>query len=311
MFGKARGPKVPWGERYRTSKAIARQSFQLLRQHRDLRAFAYLGIVGSMVYMVIVVGGGMLLAFTTGQVEAFADSPSRSVVTGLVALVLMYPAMVFASVCNGAMTYGLYQRMAGVACTPRQAWRASRTRVGTIARFNLVAMLVAGIFQVVGLLLEKLRLVPYLSRIVQTVGMLGWATAAYFVFPVIVVERERKALDAIRTSTAIARQQWGKSVAGIVTLSLALLVPVVLLMLGFFGVITALMALDLPLMTVTVLLGVALALMLVAFLIVAAIQSSAQVCYQVALYRFARTGRISAPFSAATLSDPWKPYQAQ
>ncbi|HLF16628.1 MAG TPA: DUF6159 family protein, partial [Candidatus Thermoplasmatota archaeon] len=140
-------------------------------------------------------------------------------------------------------------------------------------------------------------------------GFLGWAAASYFVFPILAVERERSALAALRGSAAIARKQWGKTTAGILTLGLAVMVPMVVvsLVLGmaFMAAMTSALDGGPGRLYLFAYLGTTLAVMVGGM----AVSQAATTAYQTALYRYAKTRRIPAPFDRATLVDAWKPYR--
>jgi hypothetical protein len=302
--------KVPFRERYRTSRAIFGQAMRMLRSERDLWLFPILGTLT----MVLAISFPVALVSTwlsRSGVLAGVPSPWVAPLMVLIFLPLTYPVAVFVSLLNSALCFAAHQRMAGKSCTRSQAWRRAWGQLGPIARFNLIAMLVSGLLQVLGLILNKLRIVPYLGTVVQALGAFTWAAAAYFVIPILVVERQGRSVEAIRNSATIARAQWGKTTAGLVTVGLAVMVPLVILMLVMFPLMFALIstadsrnpyAFLVPMFTM-------LAIFLLVTLVLAAVASAAATLYQTALYRYARTGKVSGPFTQATLVDAWAPYR--
>lgn len=309
----ARGPKIPFRQRLETSRAVFREAWRMLKAHKDLRTFAYISMGVTLLPIMLFLSAVRLYDMATGNhTLTDPDEPWRPLLWGPLLLVLMYPGALLAAVANGAMIYGLYQRMAGRTCTRAQAWAASRTRLGALARFNLIAMLVAGILQFIGVLLAKLRIVPWIGGLLETVGVLGWATASYFVFPIIVIERESSAVAALRRSTSLARDHWGKSVSGIVTISLAAIVPIAVAGLIVMGLVIALAIVLLAMNLVPLLIPVTIVLLSGYMLVAigsAAVSAAVGVAYLTALYRHATAGKIAAPFTVATVVDPWKAYQ--
>lgn len=312
----ARQPKVrvPFATRYRTSRAIFRQSLQALRANRDLWLFPILAAAITIGVMAIV---GAVIVYATVR-----SGPSVSQLewmrtlgpwAGLLALPVMYPFMVLSTLLNSAMCFALYERMDGRTCTRSEAWRRARSQTGPILRFNLIALLVAGVLQVVGVLLQKLQVVPWLRGIVQMIGGFAWAAASYFVLPILVVERQRSATEALKDSYSLATQQWGKTAAGIVTIGLALMVPMLIITVLFFVasnilVFTMLQSSGGIAAFVTTMV-VLVAAFMVAILAVATLAGAAAVAYQTALYRFAKTGKTTDPYTKETLVDAWTPYQ--
>lgn len=302
--------RIPLRERYRTSRAIFRESIAVVRKERDLWRFPILaGVV--MLATFAMMGAAFWLAHLLGF--GFGSGWSLPVLL-VVILPLTYPFSVVMAMLNAALLFGLHERMARRKCTPAQAWARARGQLGPIARFNALALLVAGALAIVGQVLDKLRLVPYVGQALQVAGGFAWAVASFFVIPVLVVERETGALAALRSSAGIARSQWGKATAGLVTIGLVFLVPffialaiaMVLSMGGFVlwalsgvggdaGVLLGM----LPVLVVTVL-----------FLLVAMpLQQAATTAYQAGLYRYAKTGKVPRGFTPATLVDAWEPYR--
>jgi len=165
------------------------------------------------------------------------------------------------------------------------------------------------VLAVIGQVLDKLRLVPYLGQALQVAGMYAWALASFFVVPVLVVQREATAIGSLRQSVALASKQWGKATSGIVTIGLVAGALAVILLLVIF-------ALGIPLMASMagdVAAWVPLAAVFVpVFLVVAvlmAVQGAATTAYQAALYRYARSGKVPRGFTRASLVDPWDAYR--
>ena len=309
--------KVPFRERYRTSRLIFRQSLQMMRRERDLWWFP---AVATVVMLAVIVPLGWLgfMAGTQWLGPAFLDLPAWAMpFLFLLLLPVMYPFMVLAGLLNAALQFAAHERMNGRPCTKRQAWRRALSCLGPIARFNLIAMLVTGILGVVGQLLDKLRIVPWLGQAVQAAGTFAWAVAAYFVIPVIVVERERSAIAALRASTALARSQWGKATAGIVTVGLFVLVPFLLLMVPAIlamlvvplGLAAGWIPPDAFFTVMMVVLWSSLGLLMLGLMAVMLLSGMVGALYQVGLYAFARTGKVLAPYSTQTLADAWAPYR--
>ncbi|HLF17112.1 MAG TPA: hypothetical protein VI796_06765, partial [Candidatus Thermoplasmatota archaeon] len=167
-----RTARIPFGERYRTSRTIFGQAMRLLGRERDLGVFPLL----SALLLAVSIGGFGVLAFAYG--DAWMESlgvapPFGLLVLTLLLLPLFYPFAVAGSLFNTAMVFAIHERLAGRRATKRAALQRAWSQLGPLARFNLVGMLVAGILQVVGVLLNKLRLVPYLGQAVQALGFLG------------------------------------------------------------------------------------------------------------------------------------------
>ncbi len=315
VFSQTRA-RVPWSQRYRTSRAIFGQAFHLLRRERDLWIFPITSTLffGAWTALAILAMYRLGLndwsaTIAPGWADPAVEAP---VIAGFLLLPAFFPLGLVMSLNQLALVYAILERSEGRRCTKRQAWSRAMSRLGPLVRFNLVGLLVAGLFQTVGILLNKLRVVPYLGQVFQTLGMFGWAAATYFVFPILALEDERTALGAVRRSTSIARQHWGKSVGGIITIGLAVLVPLLALMLVWYLALFGALAswspgggIE-PFLTFLAVSGIVFGVL---FLAVMALQWGAHAAYQAVLYRYATTGRISEPFTTATLVDAWTPYR--
>lgn len=306
MFGQAR---VPFGQRYRTSRQIFAEAWTLMRGERDLWRFP---VASGLVFVVAMTA--ILVPFQSLVLgRDWSVSPQ---VVGLVAipvlLVLFLPVGFLVALLNSAYAFGLHERLAGRDTSAAAAWARARAHAGPIFRFTLIGALVGGVLAVVGQVLDKLRLVPYLGSILQVVGAYAWAVAAFFVIPIIVVEREASASEAVRRSVALARTTWGRSTAGIVTINLAVMVPMGILlglfMLLVFGSIASEATGVGPGVLWPVLVA-ATALMLVGLCALMVVSQAANLAYQVALYQTQRTGHVPLPFTPDTLVDAWAPYR--
>jgi len=204
--------RVPFRQRYATSRAIFRQSWSMLRSERDLWVFPLLGTAAVLVMMAVLFVPLVLLVFLDphGTLSLYRVVPGAlRPFLFLLVFPLTYPFAVLASLFNAALCFAAHERMEGRRGLKMDAWRRAVAQLGPIARFNLLAMLVAGVLGIIGQLLDRLRIIPYIGQAVQTLGRLAWAVAAYFVIPVLVIEGERSAIGALRTSTGLAREQNG------------------------------------------------------------------------------------------------------
>lgn len=305
---------VPFGTRYRTSRQIFGQAWQLVRAERDLWRFPIASGAAFIVMIAAFSGVYPLLRFGLG-LEPDVSPTLLPLLAIPVFMALSIPVTFLVTLFNAAYCFGLYERMDGRDCTPGQAWARARSHSGTLFRFTLLASLVGGVLALVGQLLDKLRIVPYVGQALQAVGTFAWAVAAFFVIPIVVVERETSAFGALRTSVGLARDTWGRSTAGMVTIGLALMVPMFIVMAVLFAVAFPAMMLGVLfggssgfVLGMLVFLG-AMGLMFLAMGVMMMLSMASNAAYQVALFRTTRTGNVPLPFTPETLVDAWTPYQ--
>ncbi len=299
--------KVSFTQRFADSRRILREAFAFVGNHRDLMVFPFLGMILTFAFIVaplvyVMTARPEWLIGWAG--EHLAESPWLAALGIFLIFPLTYPISVLAAMLNAALAYAAYERMDGNECSLGDAWARAKEMAGPIARWTLVAMLVGGILAVIGQLLDRLRLVPWLGQVVQAIGAFAFAAATFFVIPIMVVQKERQATEAVKESVSMARDQWGKSVAGMVTIGLAVMVPVMIFMFLMMP-IPILFALGGSFVTSLIIWG---ATMFLVVIVMVTIMGALQVVYQVGLYRYAK-GLEGGPFTERTLVEPWKPYQ--
>lgn len=313
MRAVATSRKPSWGERFRTSQTILRQSARALRGVPHLWGLPIASALLMVGLMALFVGLGAL-GTMDGYVEG-ADSvfaPRMVAVIGALVLLLL-PVTFLVSVINAGFVHGIYEHLAGRRITRGQAMAYAWKQGWTLFRFTVLATFVGGFLAIIGQVLGKLRIVPGLGRVFEIVGTFGWAAASFFVIPIIVVERERSATGALKGSVQMARKQFGEMVSGIVTITLALMVPVLAIaflgILAVFGIVY--FARDTMMYDGPGVGGIAVVLVVVmgSIFLMGQLAQAFQLVYQTALYRYARTGHAAAPFTEATLVDAWAGYR--
>src|SRR5687768_15219766 len=93
-----RGPRIPLRERYRTSRAIFRESLALVRKERDLwrfPAFAALAVLATFVLLGLATWGAFASGLPLRGWSMLALLP--------VVLLVSYPFTVLAALCNAAL----------------------------------------------------------------------------------------------------------------------------------------------------------------------------------------------------------------
>ncbi len=296
-------------KRFQDSKQIAGQSLRLLASHRDLWV---LPIAAVLAFVAVFAGLAAFIVFGSASVAA-TTGPSRWTGFGLLmvgAFFIGVLGLAVASTFQAAYAFALHERMEGRRTGAGRAVVRAFAHYGTITRFSLIASMVGLLLGVLGSL-PFVRVIPFVGRLVQVAGGLLWAAAAFFVIPVIVVERQRGTIEAVRRSVAIGSRHWGKTAAGVVTISLVLFAPfLVIIGLGLLtsvvGVYTMALGFD------SVLPQVGLVIMLVALggaLLVTPLTQALQTAYRTALYHFAMTGRVAEPYTKESVDSVWEPYR--
>lgn len=298
VFGRS-GPSLR--ERFGISWRIVRQSLDLLGRERDLWILPILSGLTMIAAIWIVHVGTDLFGSVAG-----GGLLDQLVTYALIAAYLL-PATFVTIFLNASLVDAVHHRLSGEDRSLRDAIGSAADQIVPILVFSLLSAAVGAVLSFVGQAVDKLRIIPGLGRIVQAVGSLAWAVATYFVLPLLIVDRERSAIEAIRSSKSIAEDHWGESVGGIVTVGLAVMVPVVVLM--FVGII-GLAFLGASGSLADGLFGpLTFAFMFGAIAVSAVLGSALNTTYQTALFRYTRTGEAASPFTEGTLDEAWEPYR--
>lgn len=299
------------------SRQILKQTMRTMRDHKDLYPLIGLGMLAFLAGFAAIMG--VMYAVGGFDVDTSAAFPMLGQLPALaIGSIAFVPFVLLMGRYQMAFAFALFQRLNGRACSRRDALQRANGLMGSYLRWTLIASLAGFVISLLGVVVDRFRWIPGLGSLIQIVGVFGWATAAFFVIPIIIVERERSATEALRRSTGIARRQWGKSVTGIVTVSLVVMVPMMIVLFALMGLFmfalfnvaaltaatgdgAALLAWIMPVFFGIVILVAGVASTISMFL---------QGAYQVILYAYDRTGKILGAFGPETVVEPWMAYRA-
>ncbi len=275
------------------SWALVKQSFAILNKDEELMLLPILSAVSCILVSASILGAGGLYAYPQIQAaaaEQLAWRPSHAMLAGFVFLLYLvnYFVIIF---FNTALVSAASARLEDGNPTVRDGLRVAWRRLGVIFQWALVAA-------TVGMLLRMIEeRSGFIGRLVAGIVGMAWTLATFFVVPVLAFE-DLGPVEAVERSIELFRKNWGEEVVG--TFS--------------FGLIFFLLALPGILLP---LLGSSLAgaygatigatLMVVYFVVLAVVNSSAQGIFLAALYRYDKTGGISQGFSQSTFSSAWQP----
>ena len=274
------------GGRIRNGWALARQSFRLLMLDKALLVFPLLSAISCF----LVLGGFLAGAWASGIVEgeAAAEGP-----IGWLLLFAYYFVNYFVIVFfNSALVACAVIRFRGGVPTLGAGLRAARECLPQIAAWALLAA-------TVGVLLRMIEeRVQVLGRIVIALLGAAWTIAAYFVVPLLVVEKLGP-VDALKGSAAVLKKAWGESIVGNAGVALITFLGTLLLVL-LTGVATVALAIKLSSIAIVVAgLGLIVLLVVLSALIGSALNS----IVLSALYLYATEGKVPEAFAGARLED--------
>jgi membrane-anchored glycerophosphoryl diester phosphodiesterase (GDPDase) len=271
------------GGRIRRSWRLTRASWQVVRSDP---AMLVLVLLAALVAVVAIVLGFTIdhAVFGKGHIHG----TRFAVLAGILLYVLTFVSVFF----NTAIAASASAAMDGRKLSLGEALAISASRVGQIAVFSLLAVLL-------GIVIEQLaRRIPVVGGIVSRLLGLGWSLASLFAIPVLALEGG-SAAHALRRSTEVVKKRWGEGIGGSVIIGVwtgLVLIPLCIL---FILAIAATHRHSAPRDAIIV---AFLACLAALFGFSAVIRQT----FAVALYRYANGDGAPSQFSKSDLEAPFR-----
>ena len=255
-------------------------SWQVLKADKELLVLPLV----SFVFILIATTGVLGLAWAGGLVR---DRESLTAVDYVYLFILYFVTYFIGIFFNAAVVGAASIRLRGGDPTVRDGLRMAASKTGKIVGW-------AAISATVGLILRSLEeRFGWLGDLI--VGLIGvaWGAITFFVVPVILFE-PLGVIESVKRSGSIFKQRWGETFVGQGAIGLAMFL------------------LALPLIAVTVLIGMASPVIAgvvggLALALLIAVGSALSGVYNAALYRFATNGEASGAFSPTDLERAFRP----
>ncbi len=272
--------------------ALAKQSWGILQQDRELVVLPFLSLIG----IALVVGVFLGIAALTGSldhVRGTVDPITRQRehhynVVDATLLVLGFVSVYFVAIFfNAALIAGAIERLRGGDPTIGSALRATLPRAHAILGWAIIAASV-------GLLLSVMReRVGILGRIALAIVGGVWAYLTFFVVPYLVA-RDLDPIAAIKESSSLFRKTWGNQVTANVGFGLFYVGAVVVAFLpaALIFVVSPIAGIVVGAFTVAF-----------AFSLVAALEG----IFKAALFQYAAEGQSPAGFNGDELGSSYSP----
>ena len=239
--------------------------------------------------------GGIVGVLFWGPVIGIAGWPQLAIAFVL-GLIMYFLAYFVSTYLNAALIACATLKLEGGNPTIADGLAVARTRLGLILRWSLIAATVSAILRA----LQSSKGSSLLKSIAMIAGVI-WSTAIFFVVPVIVYEGLTP-WKAIKRSVAIMRKAWGESFSGYLGLGLVFgLLLLVGLLFFFLGLILYSMT------NILMFFVFFLIIALIYWTIVGLYCAAAHGVLLAALYRYARTGKVSRGFEKGFYKNPWAP----
>lgn len=279
---------------------LLKTSFAILRSDKELILLPITSAILSAIAFVTMMGGWLFAnwaAVRAGQ-HAVGQYGGRTAMphadTFYLALFLFYIVNYFIVIfLNVALVGVANSRLSGGTWTISDGLSLAAARAFTIFKWAVFAATVGIILRWIS---ERVGL---LGKIVVWVVGLTWSLATYFVVPILAFE-DLGPIDAVKRSSKLFKDTWGERV--VAGLSFGLIFGLAIVAgfgLWFFGM----MAFSRSLAVI-----IFLSLLLLAYIqIVVAISSATASIFNVALYRYALTGKLHGGFTQEQLQSAWVP----
>lgn len=266
---------------------LVKMSWRILMEDTKLLLFPVL----SGIVMLLVIATFILpLVFSNG-----ALSLSTSSITGIVLLFLFYLFSSFVVIFfNVGLIACVYEKIQGREISVGAGLSVAVAHLGSIIAWSFVAA-------TVGLILRMIEdRAGGLGQIAA--GLVGgaWSLVTIFVVPVLVFE-DRGVVDAMKEALLLFKKTWGENAVGSLSIGL------VFFAVGAVGFLLVLATLLLGNPVVFLAAG---ALFIVLVAVLAILATAMQGIFVVALYTYAKTGRVPASFDRDLVENAFAP-QAQ
>jgi hypothetical protein len=266
---------------FKTSMAIVWEDKSLL----------LLPLLSGLILILMTIGmvGGMVGVLFWGPAIGIVGWP-QAAIAFVLALILYFGGYSVSTYLNAALIACATLKLEGGNPTIADGMAIARTRLGLAATVSAFLKMV-----------QSSRRGGLLFRSAATIAGVIWSIAIFFVVPVIVYEG-LSPWAAIKRSVTLLRKAWGESFSG------ALGMGIIFALLFLVGLLFFFLGVILWALTDSWMLFAFFGLIaLIYWIIIGLYYSAAHGVLLAALYRYARTGKISRGFEKGFYKNPWAP----
>ena len=280
--------------KFATSWSLVKASAAVLKSDRELLVFPLLSglatllVIASFALPFLAAGGLLHLREIAGT---HGDLAAGDYAMLFLFYLCQYTVIFF---FNTALVGAALMRLDGDNPTLGDGLRLACGRLPAILGYALIAA-------TVGMLLRALeQRAGFIGRWI--IGLLGvaWTVATFLVVPVLAAT-DVDPVTAVKESATLLRRTWGENLIGNAGMGIAFGLLFMAVMLAGAGVLTLAVATHSALLMALVAVAVVLA-----FILLALVQSALQGIYAAALYRYATDGNAGSGFDAAVLGQAFR-----
>lgn len=278
--------------KWKASKAITLQSWAILKQDKEIMLFPIIStvvstialIVMAVVFFFVVLGGSMDHLKEADQNQGGALS---------YAILFVYYLVMFFIVnfFQAGMYMIVHARFSGRDLNFNDGIAGAVQNINKIFMWSLISATVGVILQFIA---DRSKIV---GKIVSALLGAAWNILTYFSLPSLIIG-QNSVQDSFKDSAAMIRKTWGETI--IINLGVGLFFGL-LIMLGFFVGLVAVIFAPVPFMFIAVAL-----LFIIYVLVLTIISSSLGAIFKLALYEYARTGIVPQGFSPELVQNAVK-----
>ena len=270
-------------ERIRNGWRLAKASWRVLSQDRELIAIPIIAGIISLVVFAVVAAPGIALI---GDGDDDAVGWATWVILAIAGLLATWVSVIG----QAAVVSGAAQRMDGADPSLGTAFAGARSHTGRLLEWAVLATVVA-------IVLDALRdRLGFLGNILASLGNMAFNVLSFLALPVIVFEKVG-AIDAFKRSAQLLRGTWGEQLTftfGIGVIGFLATLPGIAILVG--SVATGIAALQVVGVTVGIVWIVA----------VLAVTSALSAVFKTALYRYSVQQPVDDAFDTADLSGAFR-----
>lgn len=188
------------------SKALTKQSWGVLKQHRYLLKFPLVGFLVALIPMAIAAAAGIGAAIAQDN-----ENTPQVIIFGAIAVLFMFITAVIGNVFAGGLVTAVSRELQGQSSSFGDGVSSAMGHLGTLSKWSFVQLVVSFIISRIqgngGGGSGILR-----SLVAATAGIL-WSLVTFLVLPVLMHE-DTKVIASIKRSAELLKGRWGDQIKG-------------------------------------------------------------------------------------------------
>lgn len=269
--------------KFKASKMIVLESWNVLKQDKELAWFPVLSALTSLVALIVM---GILFFFLVmgSDIRAFDGVSKNGMdVLGYVIILVYYLVMFFITNYFLAGIYTIvHGRFNGQNLSLNDGINSANKNWVKIFLWSLISATVGVLLQIIA---DRSKIV---GKIVASLFGAAWGVLTYFSLPSLIIG-QKSVMDSFNESASVIRKTWGETI--IVNFGVGLFFGLLMLL----GIIVSVgIVIIAPIKVVFILTAILLVVFLIAIAIISSTLSS---IFKLALYTFATTGNVPQGFT--------------